>query len=161
MADWWTQSGTTSTAEGANGPVLAGAGTVTSERASTNLVTRAITVTIGTTSGVAFGSSDAVLWTAPTPVTLTSIKVVPYMNWVVATSGDVLEFWSCTAGAISSKAACSTGLFGTAGSITTLTLNSSAVDLAACESLRFKMSLPGTTSCCKPSHVQINYVTTG
>lgn len=161
MSDWWMQSGTTSTAEGANGPAMSGFGTITSEKASTNLVTRAITVTIGTTSGIAFGSTASVVWTAPTPVTVTSIKVVPYMGWTVATSGDVLEFWSCAAGVIATQIASSTSIFKTAGDITSLTLNSTAVDLAACESIRFKMSLPGTTSCCQPSHVQINYVTTG
>lgn len=161
MADWWMLSGTTSTAEGANAPIVSGVGSVTSEKVSTNLVTKSVTVTIGTTSGIAFGSTASVLWTPATPVTLTSIRVSPYMRWTVATSGDVLEFWSCSAGAIATQVACSTGLFNVAGVISGITLNSTAVDLAACESLRFKMSLPGTTSCCQPTHVQINYITTG
>ncbi len=161
MADWWMQSGTTSTAEGADAPMMAGFGSITSERASTRLVTRTVMATIGTTQNITFGSTAAVLWTAPTPVTLTSISIAPHLAWTVATSGDVLEIWSCTAGVIATKNACATGLFGTAGAITALTLNSTAVDLAACESVRLKMTLPGTTACSQPSHIQINYVTTG
>lgn len=161
MADWWMQSGTTSTAEGADGPMMAGFGSITSERASTNLVTRTVTVTIGTTSGVALGSTSAVLWTAPTRATLSAIQVAPHLGWVVATSGDVLEFWACTAGTIATKNACTTGLFGAAGVITPMTLQSSALDLAAGESVRYNFAIPGTTACCKPTSVQINYVTTG
>ena len=39
--------------------------------------------------------------------------------------------------------------------------STTAVNLAACETLRFSLTLPGTTSCCQPTHMQINYVTTG
>jgi hypothetical protein len=161
MADWWTRSGTTSTAEGANGPILSSFGSVTSEKVSAKLLTRTVTAVIGSTSGAVLGSTGAVLWVAPTAVTLTAIKVAPHLGWVVATSGEVLTLWACAAGVIAEQHACSTGLFGVSGVITPLNLNASAMDLGAGEAVRFKLAIPGTTACGKPSHVQIDYVTTG
>jgi hypothetical protein len=163
MADWWLQSGTTSTEADANSPRMGGTrGSITSEQASANLVRRSVSVTVGSTSGAAFASTQMALWTAPVPVTVTSIKVTPLTAWTVATSGPVFDIWSCAAGAQVAYNASTTSVMKTVGDVNScFTLLSSAVTLAACETLRLKVSLPGTTSCAQVAHFQIDYVTSG
>jgi hypothetical protein len=171
MAEWWVQSGTTSTQAGpivrtpGGGDVKTvdlGALQVTSEKASVNLATRSVAVTIGSTAGSAFGSTAFGLWTAPAASVITAIKVTPLMAWTVATSGSVFEFWSCAAGVICAYNASTTAVMKTAGEVNScFTLNSTGVNLAACETVRVKIALPGTTSCAQMANVQIDYVTSG
>ncbi|MEY4762849.1 MAG: hypothetical protein RLZZ200_2705 [Pseudomonadota bacterium] len=171
MADWWMLSGTTSTSAGAmvrtpgGGDIKTadlGALQVTSEKASANLATRSVSVTIGSTAGSAFGSTSFGLWTAPAPATITAIKIAPLMAWTVATSGSVFEFWSCAAGVICTYNASTTAVMKTVGEVNScFVLNSTGVNLTACETVRVKIALPGTTSCAQMANVQIDYVTSG
>lgn len=183
MADWWMLSGTTSTETGANGPVMVGqsaevtatqiaacavqtaelgALSVTSEKASVNLQRRSVSVIVGSTYGTAFASTSLALFTAPVPITITAIRVTPVTEWVVATCGATFIFWSCSAGEIASYCASSTSVMKTVGEVNScVALNAANVTLAACETVRLKCALAGTTSCAQIANVQIDYVTSG
>jgi len=192
MSDWWMLSGTTSTAAGANQPVMQGqtvitqtelascsvaeaelaagavttaklgALSVTSEKASVNLQRRSVSVTVGSTSGAGFASTALALFTAPVPITVTAIRVTPITAWSLATCGENLIFWSCVSGEISSYCTSSTGFCKTVGDVhSCFTLNSTGITLAACETVRLKVGVVGTTSCAQVANVQIDYVTSG
>jgi hypothetical protein len=183
MADWWMLSGTTSTAIGAGGPVMVGqsaevtagqiasgavqteelgALAVTSEKASANLQRRTVSVIVGATSGAGFGSTSLALWTAPSPAVITAIRITPMTAWSLATCGENLIFWACSAGEISSYCTSSTAFCKTVGDVhSCFTLNSTGVTLAACETVRLKVGVVGTTSCAQVANVQIDYVTSG
>lgn len=178
MADWWMQSGTTSTEAGANQPVMVGScavlgagsvGTaeiaalnVTSEKASANLVRRTVSVIAGSTSGTGFASTSLALFTAPVPITVTAIRVSPMTAWSLATCGENIIIWSCVAGEITSYCTSSTAFCKTVGDVhSCFTLNSTGVTLAACETVRLKVGVVGTTSCAQIGNFQIDYVTSG
>jgi hypothetical protein len=172
MAEWYMQSGTTSTAGGGTPVLLGASGTIaasvipalsiTSERASVNLNARLVSVIAGSTSGAGYTSTSLALWTAPTPITIIGIRVTPMTAWTLATCGAIFEFWSCAAGVICTYCASSTAVCKTIGDVNScFTLLSSGVTLASCETVRVKVSAPGTTACAQIANYQIDYVTSG
>jgi hypothetical protein len=139
-----------------------GALSVTSEKASANLQRRSVSVTVGSTSGAGFASTSLALFTAPVPITVTAIRVTPLTAWSLATCGENVIFWSCVSGEISSYCTSSTGFCKTVGDVhSCFTLNATGVTLAACETVRLKVGVVGTTSCAQVANVQIDYVTSG
>jgi hypothetical protein len=155
--------GTAELADGAVTTAKITALNVTSEKASANVVRRTASVMVGSTSGETFSASTGLaLWTAPVPVTITAIRVTPLAAWTMATCGEMFTFWSCEAGYLCTYCASSTSVLKTVGDVNScFTLISTGVTLAACETLRLKVALAGTTSCAQTANVQIDYVTSG
>ena len=191
MADWWMQSGATSTAPGANAPLTLGTAaittaelaagavaeaaiasgavtvtklgalSVTSEKASANLVKRTVVTTFGSTFGTGYASTGIPIWTAPTASVISAIRLTPMTPWNMATCGETLTFWSCVAGIISLYCTSSTGTCKTVGNVNScFTLKSTGVNLAACETLRLVIAI-SASSCAQVGAYQVDYVTSG
>lgn len=180
MAEWWMQSGTTSTDVGANQPVMVGAcavlgigaiGTaelgalsVTSEKASANLATRSVVVNVGSTFGLEWASTALPLWKAPAAVTLTNLNVMAVTPWIVTATTDVFTFWSCTAGVIGQYCSTSNTVLSAGGlcipSCQFVYNCSTGLNLVACEVVRVALTR-AANSCAQGASIQIDYVTSG
>jgi len=189
MADWWQQSGTTSS-ELTGSPVIAGTtgawgiascsitgdmlqdrtitqdkigwSQVYSEKASTRLCTRSVSVALpgDPTKGNTWGSTDIALWKAPTPVSLLKVTVIPQIAWQFVTCGEELCLFSCVAGILGTYCTSSTEFFKTLPADYVFS-EAGNQDIAACEYLRIGIVGLGTCSDIGYGLVQIDYWTTG
>ena len=173
MTEWWQLSGTDSTETGAGqaairgesnqiGTVELAALSVTSEKASANLVARSFaTVTADPAlTSTSIGSTAYVLFKPVVPIQLENIYAVPLTAWAAVTSGaESINVWSAAGGVVGTWTASSTAV-GAVGVPLTLTLASTGISLAAASSLF--LNIIATTCSNIPAHAfQIDYTTTG
>lgn len=182
MADWWLQTGTTSTAPNAESPFMSdvsgqisatelascavttakvAATSITSEKASTNLLTRSYSATLpDPAQGITLGSTGFVVWKPSVPVRISALQLVPLGAWSATTCGAQLVVWGSCQGVLATVTASSTTFSTGPGEPMTVSLNSTAVGIGAGE--RICAALLSLNACDNaPGHlVQFDYTTT-
>ncbi len=182
MAEWWELSGSSSTEDGAGRAAVRGqtdqigayeleascvtachlsAASVTSEKASTNLLTRSLSVVTPdpALTSTSIGSTAYVLWKPIVPVQLENIYAVPLTGWAAVTCGaETITVWSTNGGTIGTWTATATDV-GAVGVPIAFTLASTGLTLASANALL--LNIVATTCSNIPAHsFQIDYTTT-
>ena len=162
--EWWEQGQRPMLKQG--GPVTADVETadlaalsVTSEKASTPLVTRSFGgATADPAAGDGYGTTSYTIWRPSVRAEITQIRLVPLTGWSAVTSCGDLQVWSC-AGAIGRFTACSTSIGPVGVPLILSPLTNTCV--AACQDVMLGIS--NINACDNvPAHlVLIEYLTSG
>ena len=162
--EWWNQSARPLMKK--QGAVTAdvetddlAAASVTSEKASSPLVTRSFGgATADPAKGAGYGTTSYTVWRPSVRSEITQVRLIPLTAWAAVTCGADLQLWSC-AGAIGSFTASSTGI-GTVG-VPLLLSSLTNTCVAACQDVMLGIS---SLNACDdvPAHsILIEYKTSG